>query len=178
MKTVLTREEFGALFEAFSESAFRLETLDVYTVPGEADEYRRFLAGEELPTTGESGWVQLVKGAIGQGKVIQRVHAISLPLTPYLKYEIEWGYVYTSLAGEDIRLINRAELSPELSGLADFWLFDRKTLVIVRYDSAGRFLHGEKEDSPEAVKTHIDSYALLISQATPLRAFLAQERGA
>lgn len=178
MKTVLTREEFSELFEAFRVSAFRLETLDLYRVPSEADEYRRFLAGEELPTTGESGWVQFVKKAVAQGKVIQRVHLISIPLTPYLKYEIEWGYLYTSLAGEDISLLNRANLSGELSGLTDFWLFDRKTLVFVRYDSEGRFLHGEKEDSLEAVQAHINSCALLISQASPLRAFLAQERGA
>ncbi len=121
--------------------------------------------------------MQLVKIAVGQSKFIHHVHAISLPLTSYLKYEIEWGYVYTSLAGEDVRLIDRAELSPELSGLTDFWLFDRKALVLVRYDSAGGFLHGEKEDSPQVVKAHVEYCALLISQATPLRAFLAQESG-
>jgi hypothetical protein len=178
MTTVLTRDEFGALFNSFRESAFRLETLDVYTVPQEADEFRRFLAGEELAKTGEGEWVKFVKGCVSEGKMIQRVHAISLPLTPYLKYEIEWGYLYTSAAGEDIRLLDRAKMPEELSGLKDFWLFDQKTLVVVHYDSAGRFLHGERDDSPEALKAHIDFRDVLVSLATPLRAFLAQERGA
>jgi hypothetical protein len=179
MTTVLTRDEFGGLFKSFRESAFRLENLDLYTVPQEADEYRRFLAGEELPkTAAESEWVKFVKTCVSEGKTIQRVHAISLPLTPYIKYEIEWGYLYTSAAGEDIRLLDRANISPDLAGLKDFWLFDRKTLVIVQYDSDGRFLHGERDDSPEALKAHIDFCAILESQSTPLRAFLAQERGA
>lgn len=178
MTTVLTRDEFGALFNSFRESAFRLETLDLYTVPQEADEFRRFLAGEELAKTDEGEWVKFVKRCVSEGKIIQRVHAISLPLTPYLKYEIQWGYLYTSAAGEDIHLLDRAKMSPDISGLKDFWLFDKKTLVFVHYDSAGRFLHGELDDSAEALKAHIDYCAVLVSQATPLRVFLAEERGA
>lgn len=176
MTTVLTGEEFGGLFESFRESAFRLETLDAYMVSEEADEYRRFLAGDEFPKSADNEWVQFVKKCVGEGKTIQRVHTISLPLTPYLRYEINWGYLYTSVAGEDIYLVDRTELSAELSGLTDFWLFDRRTLVMVRYDSAGRFLHGEREDSPDEIKRHANACVQMIGQAHPLRAFLARQR--
>jgi hypothetical protein len=178
MTTVLTSEEFASLFQSFKESAFRLETMDRYTVPEEAEEYQRFLSGGLVPTTADSEWAQFVRNSTSQGKLIQRVHVIVLPLTPYLKYEIEWGYVYTSAAGEDIYLLDRATLSPELRELKDFWLFDDETLVVVRYDSEGRFLQGEREDSVELVRAHIDARARLVSQAISLRSFLAQTRSA
>lgn len=178
MSTVLTRDEFGGLFKSFSNSAFRLETLDLYTVPQEASEYQRFLAGEELPNTADSEWVKFVRASVSEGKTIQRVHAISLPLTSYIKYEIHWGYAYTSAAGEDIRLLDRNKLSPALASVKDFWLFDEKTLVIVHYDSDGRFLHGEMDDSQETLGAYIDIRAILMSQSTPLRQFLARERAA
>jgi hypothetical protein len=176
MATVLTNKEFGSLFESFRETAFRLETLDLYTVPEEAVEYRRFLAGEQLPTSIEDEWAQFVKKTVSQGKKIRRVHIIPTPLTPYLKYEIEWGYLYASIAGEDIHLLDRAKASHKISVMKDFWLFDRETLVLMHYDSAGRFLHGEREDSPEVVKTHSDASASLVTQAVPLKTFLAQAR--
>jgi hypothetical protein len=176
MARPISKEEFARLFDSFENLAFRLESLDLYTVAGEAAEYARFLAGEELPASTEGDWARFVKKSTSKGKVMQRVHVISIPLTPYLKYEIYWGYVYSCVAGEQIYIIDRANVSPEVLRTTDFWLFDRKTLVIMRYDAAGRFLHAEIEDSPEMLAAYISLSASLLSAATPLKEFLSQIR--
>src|SRR4051794_34587810 len=100
MAYTISKAKFGHQFESFKRSAFRLESLDHYSVPEEAVDYHRFLRGEELPTSTEDEWAQFVKKSVAQGKFIQRVHVVPAQLTPYLRYEIEWGYLYSSVAGE------------------------------------------------------------------------------
>ena len=176
MASLISTEEFGRLFETFVRSAFRLELLDSYTVPEEAMEYRRFLDGEATPSTTEDDWAQFIKKSAGQNRVIQRVHIVPAPLTPYLKYEIEWGYVYSSVAGEEIYLAERKDVDPNVLGLKDFWLFDRKVLVIMYYDDTGRFLHAEREDALEKIKDYADIADSLLAIASPLKVFLAKIR--
>src|SRR6266498_3070001 len=74
-------EEFGRLFETFEHTAFRLETLDRYTVPEEDEALRRFLAGEPPDPDLFVSWFTLVRAATAAGKAVQRVHLISEPLT-------------------------------------------------------------------------------------------------
>ncbi|MFE5722997.1 DUF6879 family protein [Streptomyces erythrochromogenes] len=45
---MLSSVEFGRLFETFERSAFRLETLAVYSVEEEREEFERFLAGGDM----------------------------------------------------------------------------------------------------------------------------------
>jgi hypothetical protein len=178
MTTPLTNKEFGDLFDSFGQSAFRLESLDRYTVPAEAVEYRRFLVGELFPVSAEDEWAQLIRKNVHQGKIMQRVHVISMPLTPYLRYEIEWGYVYSSLAGEDIYLIERADVPREILRIPEFWLFDRKTLIVMHYDPIGHFVNAERNDSPEAIAACCQASASLLASATQLKQFLARIRTA
>jgi len=176
MPKPITNQEFAQLFDSFDQSAFRLESLDHYTVPEETVDYQRFLAGEELPTSREDEWAQFIKKSVGQRKVMQRVHTVTMPLTPYLKYEIEWRYLYNSVVGEDIYLLNRTDVSSQILRLTDFWLFDRKTLVVMKYDSAGRFLNAALDDSPEKIVACRDASISLLKLATPLKTFLARIR--
>jgi hypothetical protein len=176
MARPITKEEFAHLFDSFEMSAFRLESLDLYAVSGEDADYARFLAGEELPMPTENRWAQLIKKSVSEGKIMQRIHVVSVPLTPYVKYEICWGYVYSSVAGEQICIMDRADVSPEISRMTDFWLFDRKTLVIMRYDAGGHFLHAEREDSSETIAAYGRVTTSLLSAATPLKQFLARIR--
>jgi hypothetical protein len=172
----ITKEEFARLFDSFENSAFRLESLDQYAVSGEVAEYARFLAGEELPVSGEGDWTRLIKKRVSEGKVMQRVHVIPTPLTPYLKFEIYWGYVHNSVAGEQIYLIERESVSPEVLDTPDFWLFDRKTLVIMRYDADGHFLHAERDDSSTTLEIYGRMINYLLSSSTPLKSFLSRDR--
>ncbi|KUP95553.1 DUF6879 family protein [Thermobifida cellulosilytica] len=136
----LGREEWREFFDSYTDYAFRLETLPVYKVAIEDDEYRRFLAGEKRPESElhTDEWLRRVSGYVASGRRLQRVHVITPPLTEYLRYEFEWGYDFNVRVGEEIGIIDTTE-APELSFPAheDFWLFDDKHVVLMRYEEDG-----------------------------------------
>ena len=47
----------------------------------------------------------MIKAAVEAGKVFQRVHVVTEPLTDYLRYELGWSYPPNIEAGEDIRIL-------------------------------------------------------------------------
>jgi hypothetical protein len=126
-------------------SAFRLECLDQYLVDSDQDNVTRYLNGGDKPSWADGDdWMQYLVEEKGSGIRRFRVHVLSTPLHPYLRYECEWGYVYTSQAGEEIYILDTTE-TPRPEGLTEeeFWLFDDKYVVIMHYDDEGHFLDAE-----------------------------------
>jgi hypothetical protein len=175
---ILSPTEFGRLFETFQKNAFRLETLSQYIVPEERAALDAFLTGTPLPPSQQIDvkWRALMKRNIESGKMMQRVHIIPSQLTPYLRYEIEWAYSYTSAIGEDIRLIVSDYPDSIIGDHKDFWLFDDKTLVIVRYETDGTFVHGERIEEEEIIERHRNLKQKLLNRAEPLSAYLSRLR--
>ncbi|GFH34030.1 hypothetical protein SCWH03_02350 [Streptomyces pacificus] len=131
------------LFDSFEREAFRLETLDDYSKSGSVEAYKAFLAGEGKPEDYNSDWVSEVHGYVNEGKRIYRVHVLSRPLTPYLRFELGWGYRTNMLGGEEFFILDITEQPNPLQGVDDFWLFDESAVGILSYDSAGKFLGAE-----------------------------------
>lgn len=73
--------EFGALFERFERSAFRIEARDHYDVDDERERFAAFLEGRPaLPRTPEdAAWLALVAASRAAGRVIERVRIVSEP---------------------------------------------------------------------------------------------------
>ncbi|MFD7452321.1 DUF6879 family protein [Kitasatospora sp. NPDC059827] len=137
---MLKGEEFGRLFETFERTAFRLETLAVYDVDDEREEFAAFLAGEGLPPeSSDNPWVRSMTDL---GKQVARVHVLRSPLSDYLRYELA-SYPGNITAGESIGIIDTAR--QEVAGLPDhdFWLFDDARVYRMHYTDAGQFLGAE-----------------------------------
>jgi len=115
----------------FERSAFRLETLPEYNVPQEAEMLAKFKRGEPVDLPDDHPWLERVRHHCRAGKLMRRVRVVTYPLTDYLRMEMAW-YRKSVEAGEDIRITET-----RLSG--DFWLFDDQTVVVLHYDSEGRF---------------------------------------
>ncbi len=142
-------DAWSRYFRDFRSSAFRLELHPVYTMPGEADELRRFLAGEKPPTDYRYGWLDTVAAAEAVGKSMRRVRVVRRPLTDYIRYEFEWGFVYNVAAGEDIRVMDLTDhAGPELPD-HDFWLFDDSTVVRLLYRLDGTQIGRELVEDPD-----------------------------
>jgi hypothetical protein len=145
----LDDEAWSRCFQAFSTSAFRLELHQVYSMPDEADELRRFRVGEKPPAQYHYGWLDTVAAAIRAGKVMSRVRVVRKPLSDYTRYEFEWGFAYNVEAGEDIRVLDMTgRASPELPD-HDFWMFDETTVVLMLYRDDGTQVGRELVDSPD-----------------------------
>jgi hypothetical protein len=144
----LEGEAWSRYFRDFASSAFRLELRQVYTMPGEADELRRFRAGEQPPADYHYGWLDTVANARKAGKSMRRVRVVQRPLTEYTQYEFAWGFVYNVEAGEDIRILDLTDRpSPDLPD-HDFWLFDEATVVKLLYRPDGTQIGRELVEHP------------------------------
>lgn len=75
------------------------------------------------------------------------MHVLTRPLTPYVRYECEWGYVPNVAAGEEIRILDLTD-TPRPDGLVDdeFWILDDELVLIMKYDDEGRFLGAVQSD--------------------------------
>jgi hypothetical protein len=163
---------------SFSASAFRLETLPEYRVAGEAEELALYLRGKPLPPDGNEGWCEIVAAATRAGKRMQRVHVVPRRLTPYLRFEIEWGYLYSAEAGEEILLLPH-DSPGQVFGTwppHDFWVFDDRIHVRMHYDGIGGFLFASLVGAPGEVEAYRCAKAVALAHAMPLQRYLAEVR--
>jgi hypothetical protein len=145
--TDLDEPDWLALFENVQESWFRLETLQVYSVGYEREEYERFLETGRLDRA-PGDWQHMIRRHADAGRSLQRVHIIGEPLTDYLRYELE-AYRHNSTAGEDVRVIP-TPLPHWPAGLpqgVDYWLFDDRDVWDMHYDHEGGFLRATRSKS-------------------------------
>jgi hypothetical protein len=143
---VLNEAELGAFVDThMGTSVFRLETRDRYDVESDAGNVARYLAGEPAPSMSFKGpWLERLATERVEGKRRTRVHVLRSPLSDYLRYECEWGYVFTAAAGEEIYVLDLAERpKPDELIDEDFLLLDDRHVVIVHYDDDGRFVGAE-----------------------------------
>ncbi len=136
------------LFDRSEHTCFRLQTLQWYDEPGEADALEAFLAGQQPEIyPGKKSWLEITRAAAAVGKVMQRVHVVAEPLTEYLRFSLGWSYPLNAAAGEDIRITRAFTALPS----ADYWLFDSRAMARLNYNPAGRLASVELEDDPAAV---------------------------
>ena len=154
--TDLDDPRFLAYFTDFQYSAWRLETLQEYRVPYEAEglayyrEHRR-LAPASVDTA--SPWItKVITPAVEDGRYIGRVHVVE-NLDPgaeqpvfsdYIDFEFGAYYKVNKAAGEDIRLIV-IHPGDQVDDVYlphypyDFWLFDSSVLMEMNYSKTGEF---------------------------------------
>lgn len=145
----LDGEEWQAYFRNFERSAFRLEVHQVYTMPDEADDLRRFLAGEAKPDGFNSDWHDTIRANVAAGKTMQRAKIVRRPFTDYTQYLFDWAIPGNVEAGEDYRILDLTDA--ENPGLPDqdFWFFDDSTVVHMNYRPDGTQISRELLDRPD-----------------------------
>ncbi|MFJ9028593.1 DUF6879 family protein [Streptomyces sp. NPDC102274] len=132
----LDGDQWTTFFGSFEREAFRLETLPVYSVEGEEDEFETFRATGKLELPEDDPWLVKVRSFRDSGRRIRRVHVVTRPLSDYLRYEFA-AYRYNVEAGEDVRILDLTDR--ENPGLPDqdFWLFGSSEVVTMNYRSDG-----------------------------------------
>ncbi len=165
-----------ALCEEVTDEAFRLETRQRYNVPYEEPLIRAFEEGQPQPenesVTRHHASVNSLRAA---GKRDYRVHVIELPLTPYLRYELD-TYRDNVEAGEEIFIADRA-WHPDLAELTeDFMLLDGDTdhasVVWYRYNDNDELFardHSDAKTDIEVCRHHRD---LAMTHAIPYVEFV------
>src|ERR1700704_3155656 len=148
---LLSSEEFGAMFEKYERSAFRMETHQVYTMPSEQPNLRRFPAGEPKPDGHNSSWHELVRDNFAAGKTMQRLKIVKRPFTDYTRYLMSWGVPGNVQAGEDYRILDLTERDLHIPE-QDYWIFDESTVVLLNFNPDGTLIDRVLEDTVDLQK--------------------------
>jgi Family of unknown function (DUF6879) len=170
MALAITETEFDGLFRSFRETAFRLETRDMYALSYEEADYRRFLAGSPSPPPDISWWrpwLDQIADLTKQGKRISRVRILAEPPSDYQRWEL-WAAPWHAAAGEHIRYMQRNTAARMgLPTGCDWWLFDDERLVIMRFDEAGRIDGKVLVTDPPVIAQHREWRDLAVRNAVP-----------
>jgi hypothetical protein len=170
--------EFDSLFQ---HRVFRLETLDYYCAENEREPYRRFLAGEPADWTWREPWKRIVRGHLAEGRIMQRVHVVSEPLSDYLRFQLLRAYPANVEAGEDVRILGRSSMFGVPSGNlyqglrnADFWLFDDRLAAFLKYAPDGKVEHVELFEDGPVLQGCIRHREDTLRESVPLAQYVAE----
>ncbi len=162
---------FDELFNNFGESAFRLETLQHYEIPGDAERLSAFREGRALPITpSKREWLDFMAQAVAAGKRTYRVHVLDRPLTEYVRFELA-AYQENAAAGEEIRPGERRAHRALGGPRSDFWLFDDDIAVPMQYDEEGRFVDFQITTAAEVVERCRRERDLALAHSVELEEF-------
>lgn len=138
----LTLAELGRfLGEHYSADVLRVETLQNYRNESEQDGLHRYLEGEPpAPDAGDTPWIRQLRAHVAAGRSWRVLHAVTQPLTDYVRYEMECGYVHNAAAGQQIRITEHDQRHEQIG---DLLIIDRRHVFRYQYDDEGRFVSAE-----------------------------------
>lgn len=167
----------------FTRSAFRLETLQTYEVASDGSDYKRYLDGEPHWTPErKQPWLDHLAAERAQGLRRSRVRVVTHPITPYTRYECEWGYRPNTAAGETVRILDVGPTGtwPQRGefGTRDWWLVTDRHKVnraaMMRYDDAAQFVGAVEIDAPTLLRGLVDTRDRLWAEAEPFTEWWAR----
>jgi hypothetical protein len=134
---MLSRTEFERLFDTFTSSAWRLEAQGVYDEIEEREPLLRFLAGEPDDLEWMADWFDWIRDITATGKLFGRVRVLADPITDYQRFELGLLSPPAVDAGEDIRVLTRAQARALDLPDQDFWLFDDTRVAVMHFGPGG-----------------------------------------
>jgi len=168
----LENEAWDRFFDSFEVSAWRLELHQVYTMPGERDEFAQFRRDGTLEVAADDPWLERVRHFRATGRRIGRVHVVRRPLTDYLRYEFTYQ-LYAVNAGEDIHVLDLTEQPDPGLPDEDFWMFDDAQIVRMMYRSDGTQIGRELLTCPD-LSEFLRYRRMAQHHAVPLRQFWSE----
>jgi hypothetical protein len=172
--------DFSACFDNFRYTADRIETLQLYDVPAEAERIAAFREHRPMPERSPRTnlFLRRIADTTAAGKRWSRVHVLDLPLSEYVRFELQ-TYRESAGAGEHIWLAERTA-SPDLARLGrDFWLFDAGTpyavAVLMEYDQDGHYLDASVTTDRDVLQACTSAWDLALRHAVPLERYLGKE---
>jgi hypothetical protein len=171
--TELTDGQLSRLFETFEHTAFRLEVRESYAGVDDVA-FREFRSGRRPSLAAYQPWMENIRAQTASGKRVERVRVVSQPWSDYTRFGL-WACRSTVDAGEDIRYLERGRAGALGLPGHDYWLFDSRMVVIIRFDDASdAIIQWEQITDPAAVVEHNYWRDAAWHHATPRDEYLEQ----
>lgn len=168
--------DISEAFNNFKKSAKRLEILQEFSMDnGEKEQFQNFCAGKSFCAFDELvEWNKLIEENTKQGKIIERVRVIKNPLSLYLKFEIENGYITSQKYGQEVNFISSKKYNKLNKNKIknEFWIFDNEQIFEMIYNEKGEFLKSQQIFD----KSYIEFYENLKKESFPLEEVVKQLR--
>jgi hypothetical protein len=165
--------DFDRLLAGVTDSFFRLETLQNYTVDEYDERLHIFREEGRLAATPprKVEWCAWIEERTAAGQRVHRVHVLDLPANDYIRYELR-AYEENVAAGEDVRLADRCA-DPALDRLrTDFILLDGDTdhpvVLLQQHSPEGELIGMEESRDPADVERCRRDRDLAIAHSIPL----------
>ncbi len=99
---------FEKAWKSAKKSIFRLEVLPEYAVPEDLVLFEKWKQGKLELDKASKKWLKQLKTTKEKGVALQRVRIVSLPLSDYLLYEMEfWKHSFKK--GEEILFLEESQ---------------------------------------------------------------------
>lgn len=136
---------------AAATDALRVETLERYASSSDHDWVAAYLRGDPPPDpAAKQGWLNRLSARRDNGHPQQRLRVVPRPVSDYVRYACEWGYLDNTAAGEDIRVLDEAEdYIEQITVLGDYWVLDGRVYAM-RYDTDGAFVSADEVTGADA----------------------------
>ncbi|MFE7108375.1 DUF6879 family protein [Streptomyces sp. NPDC057600] len=175
MPPLIPFEEIAHLFADFQHTAFRLETRRGYATDRAGARFQAFLRGVEPLPEPEHPWNVNVREKTARGAQFSRIRIVDEPPTDGQRFLMA-AAAGNVAAGEDIRVLSRADAERLALPGYDFWLFDSCTLVRMHIDDTDTTLGVELLDDPVHVLAACRARDAAWPLAAPSAALWAQVR--
>lgn len=137
--------DFDKGWETAKNEVFRLQLLSTYRVPGEEEEFERYLKGEKvIPSKDFDDWKKQIAEVKNRGARIINLLVVDEPPSDYIYFSIDTYLKETRKSGQETLIVKRSDAAPFIDHAIDFWMFDSKIVIPMKYDNEGHFLRTGK----------------------------------
>ena len=145
----LTLSEMAAwLDERHTFHLLRVENRRAYAAASDGGDFARYLAGKAEPLEG-GAWLDRLTASTAAGRLWTKLHVIEDgTLSPYERYEFDWGFQRTTHAGEVVKILSVEKGS--ITDVPDFWVVDHEHVMRMDYDDTGKFASAQAVAGPDA----------------------------
>lgn len=152
MTPLVRGQKFAEFVLGYQQTAFRLETRERYNEPEEAEQVRRFLAGQQDYAWNDE-WAAMMRRRTAAGQRMARVRIVSEPHSDYTRFGLDLARINVA-AGEDVRYLSRDQAAKLDLPNHDFWLIDSSKVGILYFGDDDVLLGAEIATEPTVVAKH------------------------
>jgi hypothetical protein len=111
-------------------------------------------------------WWQLTADTVARGVEILRARVVSEPISDYVRCEYDWTFANLA-AGEEVRWLPRRQASDLALPGNDFWLFDRRIVMLNHFTGDGDWAGSEVSRDPALARLCDTAFQAVWQRAIP-----------
>ncbi len=158
-----------------TKNIFRLEAIPEYNVPEDLIAFEKWKRKKSDLDEASKKWLENLDKTKERGVKMQRVRVVQLPLSDYVKYEMNF-WKHSIRNEEEILFLLENEYRKAIQTLnfkpRDFWMFDDKVLIIFHYDETGDFVKEESITDEKTIKNYLGLKQKLLQLTIPMEELL------